>query len=63
MTLAEQALHGREFTTVLTPLTVYCYKCNLIMPTGTLAQKFDGATYTHETCPSTPLKNVAVHKY
>jgi hypothetical protein len=63
MTLAEQALAGRDYSTVLTPHSVYCYKCNIIMPQNELARRYDAATYTHDTCPSTPLKNVAVHKY
>lgn len=65
MTLAEQALVGRAFKTMVLPnnFAVYCYKCNAIMSTGMLVQKFDGATYTHETCPSTPFKTFAPHKY
>ena len=63
MTLAEQSLYNRDFQMVLTPHAVYCFKCNIIMQAGTLAQRFDAATYVHETCPNTPLKNVAVHKY
>lgn len=63
MTLAEQALYGREFTTVSMMHQVYCYKCNLIMRVGDLAFMFDAATFTHESCPTTPLKTFAPHKY
>lgn len=63
MTLAEQALVGRDFETCLAPHAVYCFKCNIIMQKDTLTLRYDGATYTHETCPSTPLVNVAIHKY
>ena len=65
MTLAEQAIVGREFKTVVLPdgFNVYCVKCNTIMRSGTLTKRYDGATYAHETCPNLPLKNVAVHKY
>lgn len=65
MNLAEQALVGRTFKTMLLPdgFSVYCYKCNAIMEPGTLVQKFDGATYVHEICPSTPLKTFSPHKY
>lgn len=63
MTLAEQALVGRDFDTVLTPHPVYCYKCNLIMAVDVLAHRYDAATYTHETCPTTPHKTFAPHRY
>lgn len=65
MTLAEQALVGLSFTTVLMPenFQTYCSLCNVLMRPGTLAKRYDGATYTHETCPNLPLKNIAVHKY
>lgn len=63
MTLAEVALYGRKFTTVLCPLTVYCYKCNVMIPTGALVQKYDGATFVHESCPTTPHKTFAPHRY
>lgn len=63
MTLAEQALYGREFKTVLSPLTVYCYKCNVIIHEGELVQQYDGATFVHQTCPSTPHRTFAPHKY
>lgn len=63
MTLAEQALVGRDFTTVAAPFNVYCYKCNVTIPTGMPANRFDGATFTHTSCPSTPHKTFAAHKY
>lgn len=63
MTLAEQALHGREFTTIATPFSVYCYKCNVTIQKGSLSLRFDAATYVHETCPTTPHKTFAAHKY
>lgn len=63
MTLAEQALYGRDFTTVTMPFALYCYKCNVTMQKGELALRYDAATYVHETCPSTPHKTFAPHKY
>lgn len=65
MSLAEYALHGREFKTVQMPETfqVYCYRCNSMIRPGELALKYDGATYTHHTCPRTPHKTYAPHKY
>jgi hypothetical protein len=63
--LAEQAIAGREFTTVQMPkdFQVYCFKCNATIRSGDLAKRYDGATYVHETCPSTPHKTFAPHKY
>ncbi len=63
MTLAEQALAGRDFTTVLAPLSVYCFKCNVTIPKGELVLRYDAATFTHENCPNTPHKTFAPHKY
>lgn len=63
MTLAEQAIHGREFTTLAMPFALYCYLCNVTIMPGDPAKKYDGATYTHVTCPTTPHKTFAPHKY
>jgi len=58
MSLTDYALHGRTFKTVQLPSTfqVYCYRCNSMIRPGELAFKYDGATYTHETCPRTKVK-------
>ncbi len=63
--LAEQNLAGREFTTVQLPknFNIYCFKCNATIKSGDLALRYDGATYTHETCPTTPHRTFAPHKY
>lgn len=63
MTLAEYNLMGREFTTVAMPFSLYCYKCNLTIRKGEPAKRYDAATFTHTTCPSTPHKTFAPHKY
>jgi hypothetical protein len=65
LTLAETNLLGREFTTVMMPdnFQIYCFKCNCNVRPGELAHRYDGATYVHETCPSTPHKTFAPHKY
>lgn len=65
MSLAEYALHGREYQTIQMPqnFQIYCYKCNSTIRPGELAHRFDGATYTHESCPTTPHKTFAPHKY
>lgn len=65
MTLAEQALAGREFKTVQMPdnFQIVCSLCNGMVRPGDLAKRFDGATYTHETCPNLPLKTFAPHRY
>lgn len=63
MSLAEQALWGRTFKTILAPLSIYCYKCNTMIRIGELVKRYGGATYTHETCPNTPHKTFAPHKY
>ena len=63
MSLAEQALVGRDFTTIALQFSVYCYKCNAIMRPGEPVMKYDGATFTHINCPNTPFKTFAPHKY
>lgn len=65
MTLAENELRGREFMTVLMPATfqVYCYLCNGRIKPNELCNRYNGATWTHEHCPNTPIKTFAPHKY
>lgn len=65
MSIAELSLKGREYTTQVMPsnFSVYCYVCNAMMGVGTLVKRYDGATYTHDVCPSTPLRTFAPHKY
>ncbi len=63
MTLAEQALVDSTFTTIAAPFAMYCYKCNVYIRKGSLVHRYDGATFTHETCPTTPHKNFAPHNY
>ena len=63
MTLAEQALYGREFKTVPMPFALYCYNCNGTIHKGEPALRYDAATFTHPTCPNVPLKTFAPHKY
>ena len=62
MTLAEQALHGREFEIVLSPHPIYCFKCHIIMGKGTLVQRYDSTKMTHTKCPDRPFRNVAIHR-
>lgn len=63
MSLAEQSLAGRDFTTVAAALAVYCYRCNVPIRKGEPALRYDGATYTHTTCPTIAHKTFAAHKY
>lgn len=63
MSLAEQQLRDREFTTLPMPFSLCCYKCDVIIRVGALALRYDGATYAHESCPTTPHKTFAPHKY
>lgn len=63
LTLAEQHLVGRDSTTGPAPLSVYCYTCNVTIRKGELASRFDAATFTHVTCPSSPHRTFAPHKY
>lgn len=60
MSLTEYALSGRTFKTVQLPATfqVYCYRCNVMIRSGELALRYDGATYTHETCPRGKVKGM-----
>ena len=37
----------------------YCAKCDLLIPIGHTARKYDGATYYHAVCPNLPLRNFA----
>jgi hypothetical protein len=63
--LAEQNIAGREFELVKMPMNfaVYCVLCNVRSLGGMLMKKYDGATYIHETCPTTPFRTFAPHKY
>lgn len=56
--LTDYAPGRREFKTVQMPAAfqVYCYRCNLTIRPGELAFRYDGATYTHETCQRTKTK-------
>ena len=63
MTLAEQALAKRDFTTEPAPMAVYCFKCNVTIHKGQLTHRYDAATFIHETCPTTPHRTFAPHKY
>lgn len=65
MTYFVDDLDVRDFTVVSLPETfqVYCAKCNGMCSGGTKVKRFDGATYTHLTCPKVPLKAFAPHKY
>lgn len=63
--LAEQNLAGRDFTVQMMPdnFQTYCALCNVLATPGTLVKKYDGATYVHEVCPTTPFRTFAPHKY
>lgn len=63
MTLAEQQLHNRKYEMALIPFSLCCFSCNTLIPKGTLVRKYDAATMVHETCPNTPHRTFAPHKY
>ena len=64
MNYNDARLAQRDYTDGFTPLNVYCSlsTCNVLMPTGTPARIYDGATFTHIICPKTNLRNFAAHK-
>lgn len=64
MTNQEYALDNEEFDLVALPLNVYCSRsdCQTLMHEGVTVKRYNAATFTHVTCPSTPLRNFAAHK-
>lgn len=60
----DAVLSQRDFTLVEMPFPLYCarFACNILIPTGTQAQRYDGATYTHVNCPKTEHRTFAAHK-
>lgn len=53
-----------DFTTVSMPIALYCSfsDCQTLIPVGVPAKRFDGATYVHVSCPTTPMRHFAAHK-
>lgn len=66
MTMYSDNLKSRkDFTVVTLGLNVYCSlaDCNTLMREGSVARKFDGATFTHIGCPTGAPKHTAAHRY
>jgi hypothetical protein len=40
----------------------YCAKCDLLIPIGHSARKYDGATFYHINCPNRPLRRYALKR-
>lgn len=63
MTFADNALRGRDYDLTLAQFSICCFKCNTIIPKNTLIKRYDATTLVHETCPNTPHRTFAPHKY
>jgi len=64
MSYHDDVLFAREHTLVSMPLATYCSRstCNVLIHVGEPVMRFDGATFVHVSCPSSPLKTQAIHK-
>lgn len=66
MTYRDDVLRESEdFTTLSMPIALYCAysDCQVLIRIGEAAKKYDGATYTHIKCPTTPMRHFAAHKH
>lgn len=66
MTIYSDNLKSRnDFQVVTLPLNVFCSlaECNVLMRKGSVARRFDGATFTHIGCPTGAPKHTAAHKH
>jgi len=61
----QRLMESDDFKAMSMPIAMYCAlsDCNTLIKPGTPVKKFDGATYVHVSCPTSPMKNVAIHKY
>lgn len=47
----------------VTGFSPYCAKCDLLIPIGHNARRYDGATFYHVgMCPNLPLRNIALRR-
>lgn len=66
MTYRDDLLRERtDFKTVAMPLALYCAfsDCQTLIHVGEPVRRYDGATFTHIKCPSTPMRHFAAHKH
>lgn len=65
MTIRDDMLRASdEYKTMSMPIALYCAisSCQTLIHIGEPVKKYDGATYTHITCPTTPHRAFAAHK-
>lgn len=66
MTIYSDALKDRaDYAVIALPYAQFCSmaECNLLMPAGSMAKRFDAATWTHIKCPTGAPKHMAAHRY
>lgn len=65
MKYQDEILKNREdYTIIPMPIALFCAysECQTLIPKKTQVKKFDGATYVHMHCPTSPKRAFAAHK-